>query len=96
MTNSHQRLAHLAFQIWSYERAKTVKSLMLSKERNVCSMLPPPFNLITILLAPFHYYHYFQEKHRIRRLRFLKEQELLQNLRRNQPEVRSNRQYSCT
>jgi hypothetical protein len=69
MTNSHQRLAHLAFQIWSYERAKTVKSLMLWKERNVCCMLPPPFNLITILLAPFHYYHYHTERQRIMKLR---------------------------
>jgi hypothetical protein len=59
MTNSHQYIIQQAFRVWSFEKAKTVKQMMLSNERHACSMLPAPLNYLTMLVAPVHYYYLY-------------------------------------
>ena len=41
---------------WSYFMAKTTHQNMLLYERSVFCMLPPPFNLLTTLVFPVHWY----------------------------------------
>eukprot|EP01033_Poteriospumella_lacustris_P001867 gene1867-1359_t len=57
MTNSHQRISSQALREWSFSQAKTVSNLLLWKEKNGMSMLPPPFNFISILFAMVDSYH---------------------------------------
>lgn len=58
MTNSHQRISNQALREWSFSQAKTVSGLLLWKEKNCMSMLPPPLNFISIAFALLDRYYY--------------------------------------
>jgi len=56
MSNTYQTIKEKATRKWSIGFAELVKDYVLIKERHVFCMLPPPLNIITIVIAPVHYY----------------------------------------
>jgi len=56
MSNTYQIIKEKATRKWSIGFAELVCDYVLMKERHVFCMLPPPLNIITIAIAPIHYY----------------------------------------
>jgi hypothetical protein len=57
MTSSYERVNLRAFEEWSFMKAKIVEQYLLLKEHHVLYILPPPLNIFTTLLYPFHRYY---------------------------------------
>lgn len=56
MSNSYQRIRDTSQMEWSYEKARTVKRLLIITESNVLCILPAPLNLVPIFLTGFGYW----------------------------------------
>lgn len=52
---THEAINAHAIERWSVMHARNVRQHLLIRESTPLSMLPPPLNLIPILLTPFHY-----------------------------------------
>jgi len=61
MSNSFQEVSSNALKEWYFLRAKTLSGHKMLCEKNVLNMLPAPLNIITILVAPFHYYSLYRD-----------------------------------
>lgn len=57
MTNSYQKVDDRALAEWSFDKASTVEQFLLLHEHHPFCMLPAPFNLITTVLYPVHYFY---------------------------------------
>ena len=51
MSATHDKLDAVALEQWKFNRAKIVRSYLLLNERSPYSMLPPPFNLVSTVIA---------------------------------------------
>jgi len=54
MSNTHQKINDNSMREWTYLFAKNCKQFSLLKELPAISMLPAPFNIITIAVLPIH------------------------------------------
>ena len=55
-SNTYQKINDSATAEWSYFIGKSLQQNIILKERSPLCMLPPPFNLITIIVTPFQYF----------------------------------------
>jgi len=55
MTSAYEEKQESALRDWEYARATILRQFLLRGESSPLSMLPPPFNLITAALYPFHW-----------------------------------------
>ena len=52
-SNTYQKINETATAEWSYFIGKSLQQNIILKDRSPLCMLPPPFNTITIIVAPF-------------------------------------------
>lgn len=60
MSANFSRLYQNSFHEWQFTRAASVCSFVLLEERHPFCMLPPPLNLLPVLLSPLHFHSLYR------------------------------------
>jgi hypothetical protein len=55
LTNVHDRLMDAAVVEWTYIKSDLVGKNVLLREMHPFKIIPPPFNIVTVVLAPVHF-----------------------------------------
>ena len=65
MSSSHDKIDKNAFQEWQFSKARFTQDYLLIDEKNPLCMMPAPFNMICVLLLPFHSMELWNKERRL-------------------------------